>query len=314
MTAFFQELFRSVGRALGTLLALVAIISGWAAEPNVAFRDAALRVDITQAAFLNMNRNDVEASFKAFAETVGRRRGYRIQTTTTIFEDPLELRSAIQKGGSSLIIIDSWRYLSMGFNGLLKPYYIPADRGRVGKKYLILTRRDSGLDTVASLKGKDMVKLEFASVCMGAYWLETHLLANRLGPSEAFFSRVTSVGKPAAAVLPVFFGTRPACLVDEVSFQIMKELNPQVGRVLQSVAVSEVLVDAVVCLSLSGWPTDEYRKDLAQALGELHLDPAGQQILTLFKVEQLVPFQEAHLETMRALRKTYEESQIKANP
>jgi phosphonate transport system substrate-binding protein len=107
-------------------------------------------------------------------------------------------------------------------------------------------------------------------------------------------------------VLPVFFGNRDACLVDEPGFEVMKELNPQVGRGVQVFKASELLADALICLRGSTWSSEQFKGDLIKILGELHAEPVGQQILTLFKVSQLLPFEEKQLDTVRKLRVTYE--------
>ena len=86
----------------------------------------------------------------------------------------------------------------------------------------------------------------------------------------------------------------------------MKELNPQVGQALEAVAVSETFADVVICLREDGWITAKNKADTIQSLNELHLDPVGQQICNLFKIDRMVPFEEAQLDTMRNLRKTYE--------
>jgi hypothetical protein len=102
--------------------------------------------------------------------------------------------------------------------------------------------------------------------------------------------------------------------VDHFAFDLMRELNPQVGHELQVVASSEPYVENVLCLSDTGWPSDKAKADIAGVLADLHLEPAGQQILTLFKVGQLIPFQEAQLETVRQLRARYDQLSEEAKP
>ena len=46
---------------------------------------------------------------------------------------------------------------------------------------------------------------------------------------------------------------------------------------------------------------------LGGSLAELHLEPAGQQILTLFKISKLVSFEEWHFETVKKLRAQQEQ-------
>jgi len=79
-----------------------------------------------------------------------------------------------------------------------------------------------------------------------------------------------------------------------------------VGQALEAVAVSDTLADVVVCLREDDWKPEQFKSDTLQSLTELHLDPIGQQICTLFKVDRMVPFQETQLDTIRKLRAEYE--------
>ena len=47
---------------------------------------------------------------------------------------------------------------------------------------------------------------------------------------------------------------------------------------------------------------------------EIHNDPAGQQLLTLFKTDRLVPFAEQHMAAVRRLRENYVQSRKETQP
>lgn len=299
LTANFH---RCMAQGLGVLIAALCVLPSWADETNGGLKRESLGVGFTHAAFLNVNRNDVEASFRALVETLGRRRGYLVNFNTELFDDISAFRAALKRGTINLAIIDAWSYLSVDIGGVAPPFFVSMEQGKVGKKYVVLTRRGSGLNTLADLRGKEMVQYVAISFTMGPHWLETVLLENRLGTPATFFGRSESVGKPSAAVLPVFFGKKHACLVDESGFNIITELNPQVGKALQAVAVSESFADGFLCFSNAGWSSETFKLDLIQTLKELHLEPAGQQMLTLFRTDQLIPFQERHLDTVGSLR------------
>lgn len=294
--------------ALVALMVLPLIFPASADGEKGDMKAMPLEVGFTKYAFLNVNRNDVEASFKAFVQAVGRRRGYDLSARVKVFEDAPEFEAAIKSGSMELVIIDAWRYLAMDIHKLVTPLYITSHQGKFGKKYLLLTPQGSNVKTLSDLRGKDFVQVEVTNSNLGRPWLETLFLENRLGTPQTFFGRVESVGKPSAAVLPVFFGTKDACLVDEPGFEIMKDLNPQVGKGVQVVMASEALADGLICLRNENWSSEEFKRDMIEILGELHVEPAGQQILTLFKVSQLLPFQEAHLDSVKKLRMRYEKS------
>jgi phosphonate transport system substrate-binding protein len=277
-----------------------------AAAPAAELRRENLNVGFNPDAVLNMNRNDVEAAFKVFTETAGRMRGYAITPRIRIFHERPGFEAAIQGGALHLAIIDTWTFLTMDLAARMQPQFIAAFRDGDGKRYVVLTRRDGGPTRLADLRGKTIAEFAVANATIGRRWLDTELLAERRGRPEPFFGARELAGTPAAAVLPVFFRKVDACLVDEAGFEVMNELNPQVGRQLQTIARSPALVSAVICVATSGWTSEEYRQDLIRALGELHLDTAGQQILTLFKVHQLVPFREEQIQTVKALREAFD--------
>ena len=220
--------------ALGALLAFLGSDSAWAGENNGGLKPEALTVAFTKTAFLNVNQTDVEAGYKVLAQTVGRRRGYLVTAKVQVFNDAAEFESLFQDKVVRLIIVDAWRYLGMDTRQIT-PFFVSSEQGKVGKQYLLLTRQGSGLNTLTDLRGKEIVVYEVANTTQGRIWLETLLLENRCGTSDEFFARTDGVGKTTAAVLPVFFGKKHACVVDQASFELMKELNPQVGEKIQVV-------------------------------------------------------------------------------
>ena len=294
-------------RWLPLLMVLPALIAAKAAETNDGLIPVTLNVGFIRTCFLNVNRADAEGAFKALAETVGRKRGYHTTTQTQIYDTKEEIEAAITNGTINLAIVDSWKYLSMDLKGFMKPYFVSSEQGQAGKKYFLLTRRGSGLDSLVSLRGKEITELEMANSNAGKAWLDTLLLENHFGAQTDFFGEVEFVGKPALAVLPVFFGKKTACLVDHFSFDVMSELNPQVGKDLQAIATSEPFAENVICLSDTGWDSEKAKTGLIEILADLQSEPAGRQILTLFKIGPMIPFQEAQLDTVRQLRAKFEQ-------
>ena len=260
------------------------------------------RVGLSSACFRNVNRNDVVAAYRVFVEATGRRYGNVFRAETEVFDDASSFELALSQQPKHLAVIEAWQYLTMDVNRLLQPLYGVVERGKAGRKYVVLARRDSGIHSLADLREKKILELKHAHTSVGTVWLNSLLRAANLERAENFFAAVDVVEKPIAAVLPVFFGKYSACLVDESAFEIMKELNPQVGQTLQVVAESEPFADVVVCVAIRGWESEKLRADTIKSLGELHLQPTGQQILTLFKIDRMVPFEESQLDTIRKLR------------
>lgn len=293
---------RSVAAAFGLLAFLLVAARAPGAEPSAALTDVTMRIGFTQSCFVGVNQNDAEAAFKAFLLTVGKRYGYNVKSQTTIYSDDALFEKAIRDRSINLVIVDSWKYLAMNVGNFLKPTFVTVDQGRIGNKYLLLSRRGGKINSLAQLRGGQLVRLEAANASTGAVWLQTLLQANNLGTVNSFLAGLEVVSKPSAALLPVFFGKKDACMVTQSSFDVMRELNPQIGKDLQELASSELFTDIVICLSHDDWTSDKGKADLTKALGELHLEPAGQQILSLFKINQLIPFEEPYLDSVRKLQ------------
>lgn len=304
------------GVRLLSALAPVLLLAPWAARATGTNQSLpfVFHVAIAQVCFLGVNRNDAIAAYKAFLETRGRLRGETYIADPQVFDETPGLEAAIQQQPIHMAVMEAWQFLTMDVHRQMKPFFTVMVNGRVGRKYMVLTRRDSGLGTLRSLRGKSIIQTGTARANVGKCWLDTLLLSEGLEAQEKFFDSVEVVDKPTAALLPVFFGKRPACVVDEPSFQVMNELNPQLGQRLQTVAVSDAFADVVICFREDGWRSEQDKTDTIKSLNELHVDPVGQQICTLFKIDRVVPFQEAQLETTRKLRTTHASLQQEPSP
>lgn len=292
---------RAFVAAFAGLLCWLAVTCSASAQQN-GLTPLTLHFGFTRSSFRNVNVNDATTAFRIFAQTAARKRGYQMEVTVRLFEKPADCAAEIKNGHINMAMLDTWDYLGMDIQSNMEPVFVEVEQGAIFKEYLLLTHKDEGLTNLASLRGKDLMVLEGKGGNLSRAWLDWLLMQNHFDPKELFFGKLEPMGKPAAAVLPVFFKTKPACLVDRTAFQIMAELNPQVGQNLVATAVSDPYLENITCISRSGRPSEKVRKDLILGISELHLDPCGQQVLELFKIDQLVPFKEEYLESARKLQ------------
>ena len=290
---------------LGLLMVLIPL--GVQAQP-AALERAPLRAGFTSAAFNNVNVADAQAAFLVFAQTVGQRYGYDLDTETRVYPDAVAMQADIRSGWLMLAVVEGWQSLDLDIETEMEPAFIHDNGGEVLQEFVLYVRRGSGLNALADLRGRKILVHNGASNSLSGRWLEALLREHQLGPAEAFFTRVEPVAKPSAAVLPVFFGNEPACVVNRRSFAAITEMNPQVAQHLVPLAVSESLPVSITYLARQGYTSDHARRDMLQALAELHLEPDGRQILTLFKVDRLVPFQEEYRDSLRRLQARLAES------
>jgi ABC-type phosphate/phosphonate transport system substrate-binding protein len=258
-----------------------------------------LVVGFTAAHFVDINRADALAAMKVWIETVIGSRGFPLKARTVVYDGVASLTAALESGTPDLVILLTPEYVALRDRKFLDPQFVSVRGMSIGESYLVVSKKDSGLGSLADLRGRRLVAKIGARMSMAEYWLE-HCLAEAGQPALRDVCEAVEQEKNVSrTVLPVFFGKVDACLVSTNGFALMCELNPQLRRRLAPVAVSPCLVPSVTCLRTEY--KSKYRADVVEALGELHEEPRGQQILSLFGVDRLVPFDSKCLDTATVL-------------
>jgi ABC-type phosphate/phosphonate transport system substrate-binding protein len=305
MTRLFspmQGFVEAARRIAPGLLLGVAFLPASAAPPV----KATLHVGFGPTSFTGVNETDAKAAFKVFTQTVGRRRGYELEVVAHTFADEESLAAAVTNRSLHLAIMTGWSYLERGLERYIEPCFLPADSGHGPREYLLLARTDSAIREVNDLRGKRVLLLVNTNCEMSRHWYRTLLLEHRMDPASELAGGASAEEKPAGALLPVFFGKADACVVSRPIFDNMCELNPQVAKRLRILAVSEPLTDSITFLSYGPWDSPRQRPDMMESLRDLHTTPEGQQILTLFRINRMAPFEPAFLDGIRALRAKYD--------
>ena len=273
---------------------------------NAAPEHVPLHVGFGRTSFLTVNMADAKAAFKAFTRTVGVKKGYDLDVVVHTFESDDDFKAAVMSNSLHLVIMVAWDYLDANLEDHLEPRFLAIENGQGPREYVLLVKAEAPYQELLDLRGKDVILLENTNCEMSENWLNTLLLEEGLGDAGSFFGRSAMETKPTKTILPVFFGQADACVVNRLVLDMMSELNPQVGRQLRAIAVSEPLVDAVTYIARDGWDQSYHRADLLESLATLHEDPQGEQILTLFKADRLIPFEDGFMTGTRALKEKHD--------
>jgi hypothetical protein len=316
----FEHIF-SLGRALLNLNAVGRLLRPWllgalllvpasfravpAAEQEAPPELPPAHMDViySSSLFRTVSKNDAIAALRVWVETVSRNYGFLVDCHVAVAENVGEIKRRLQEGPISIVVLDPIEYFELAGLGVLEPAFT-GTRGKEDEslQYLLVTSRESGMTTISGLHCKTLVIQISSRADLGRMWIDVSLHDEGLGPLDRFFSSVRSVLTPSEAVLPVFFGRAGAGVVDRDSFEVMKEMNPQLGSRLRVLAVSPPVLNGIVCLDKR---LVRYREDLRKGLRELHETPAGKQILMVFRSNRLKPVNAEELERMRTLCTKY---------
>ena len=289
--------------------ALIALLCAAcpAAAPDAALESVTLHVGFGPRSFLGINETDAEAAYKVFTRSVGHGFGYDVDLIAHKYDSDEALAADAKDGVLHYAVTDVWSFLEEDLASHVEPRFLSARAGREPPdEYLLLVRGDAPCKNVQDLRGRHLLLLESVDCLYSLLWIRTLTLEN-VGETEAdFFGKTEVHSNPMDVLLPVFFGQSDACVATRSCFGTMCELNPQLGRSLRSIAVSEPLAGGLVCLSRQGWKSARHRGDMIESLETLHETPHGRQLLTLFKTDRLVPFEDRFALGTRALQERLE--------
>jgi ABC-type phosphate/phosphonate transport system substrate-binding protein len=285
------------------LLALAAGVlpaqqPGAAAAGDGKLRPSRLYGIVSSGLLPTLNHNDAVASIKAWFEIVGKERGFILDSKVETSNNLAEIRRRLTEGSVDLLILDITDYLRLERTGLVRPTLLGSRTaaGRPQYSYVLLVGPASGAQNLAGLRGKKLSYFSRHASNTSLAWLELTLGKERLGRAASFFGDAKSVSSPQECVLPLFFGRVDACIVDEVNLELLKEMNPQLGK-LRTLAKSVQLVDSVIALPVTPLP---YQQELIEAILGLHLGPRGKQLLMVFKTARLLAVRPGDLDSARA--------------
>lgn len=298
--------------ALGAVL-LSSALYGQHQDEALPPRPVALSVGFSSRIFFDANRDDARAITEVWVKTLIRELNETVEepgAETAVFNDSSEMIRALRAGGVDLLILLPLEHLEIRKAVPLEPILTGVAGVDVAYKYILLVRRDMGIGDLHQLKERELVVDMATRGNIPQMWLDTVLMKNGLPDSQDLFGRITEVNKSRQAVLAVFLGRADICLVSRQAFETMVELNPQLRRELEILAESPDLTVGLVCARKAIY--DKYKGLIQEGLVALNTKPQGRQLLTIFRLNALVPFEPVHLERILVLLEEY--SRLKPDP
>lgn len=281
-----------------------------ASEPQAELK--VIRVGYSKKLFKGVSLKDIQVAVELWAKQLTAQLGRPVAPKVLFFDSQAELVQASAAGEVDVANMDVLEYLDVRDRGILEPRLVSVIGDQVFEEYILLVRRDRGLDGLDALRGRHLVSVTAGprASSIPIIWLETVLLRKNLGLKETFFGRIQEVGKVSQAILAVFFGQADVCLVAKQMLKTMTELNPQVGEELSVVATSSPLLTGLVCFPHNGDP--ETQRFVLEGALQLHDHPRGRQILTLFGVNRMKLFRPTYLDSITALIEEYSDLEMRS--
>ena len=264
------------------------------------------RLSFSASMFHDVNQKDIMASLKVWILTVAKDLNIEVDPNPNIKSSIEGMRDFALHNHVSGFAALTPEILELSETFTFDRIAVGQTNGKVTDEYLLLVRADSKITDIEQLKGGSILFLNSSYMSLSKIWLESMLLENGLGTLQTFFKDQQQYQKPSQVVLPVFFKKQQACLIAKENFDIMGELNPQLGKQLRVLQQSPPFVTAGFAF-VHHEGKDSYRDEILNAMSNLDSSEAGRQLLTLTQSNSIVTYPISILDDSFALVRKHNE-------
>jgi ABC-type phosphate/phosphonate transport system substrate-binding protein len=258
-----------------------------------------IRIGCSSNSIMNADKKDVYVALNIWGKELLQSTSIKGEPVTTIFDDLKDLVAAVRNKEVDYVAMPILDYLGIRQSVDLEPVLLGTRNGQACEEYVLVVRQQSPWTEVKQLQGKKLLVQATAGVgSISLLWLDNLLIRQGLPVSASFFAPLKMVGKPSQAVLPVFFRQADACLVLRWAYDIMKELNPQIGSETKTLAMSPALLRGGFFMrkGLTG-----AKLTMIDGALEVGKSTKSKQLMALFNYESFIRFQPQWMQSTLSL-------------
>jgi len=246
-----------------------------------------IHVAIMEGGMDEPSLNDAKVATKIWFESIFAEEAGRVfRPDVQLYADPAAMKAALGKRAADILILGIDEFYALGGSAAFKRVFLYFRDGDVNEPYLLLTRRDGGITSLADLRGRKAILLDNIHTSLAERWLNSLLRRDGLPAVRQLAGKVVVEQKPSKCIQRVFFRNTDVCLVTEKSYRIAVELNPQLGKQLVVLAKSPPFIPSVIAVSVH--PTSGVGSALERAILLAHTKQRMRQLFRLFRIERLV--------------------------
>ena len=286
-------IFKSIPRIPAILIVLeFSILFAQPKSENAPFFNMAFSEKI----FVRVNQNDATALAKVLMENLLEESPFTIRTgSPNVYSSMKELEESVKNERNDLYILLPEEFLRLSKFGLIEPTAVPLRNNSVYDVYKIIVSKKNSIRNIKELKGKSILIGYSAGNDNPHLWLN-HLLSSKgMGEKEKYFESIETLEKSLPVILKVYFGQVDACIISEDNLNLAIEMNPRLGESLIALETSKPILRAILAERKS--KPEKNKKLLLDNLLNLDKTAEGKQVLTLFRIEKLIPYKEEYLKS-----------------
>lgn len=251
-----------------------------------------------------VNKTDALASMVlTMNEMVPNYKNYLAQIKPDIVNSVAEIKELIKQNKADIVGLFSLDYLEYKSELPLEPIFIVEREIQPGDKYVLVVKNDNRINSLSDLKSKLLYTYESRESEIINKWIFVEMKKEKVSNPSSIISAFVKISKPTMRLFPVFFGKADACIVSDMQFKSMCELNPQLKKKLKILVESPYLLTHVFSRN-----TDSKKYNMHNS-GQYAISSTntkqGQQLLKLFKATKVTKFEGKFLDPLQELVKEY---------
>lgn len=259
-----------------------------------------VRIGFSPAIFGSIDKKDAEAVINLYIQEFGK--ALNIKTEATLYSDVESIVSDLSAKRLDMVSSSVPDYYRISSQVETELAYTNTNNGRKTKKSILLVNTQSGINGLDDLKGKRL--LMGTADTIGNIFINTLILRKSNLPADQYFSSIRNISKPSKMILDLFFNKSDACLVDNWTFGTMSELNPQIKKQLKIITESPEIITSVTFFRKAfGENIKRDIKEIATVTGK---STYGEQLLMLFKSDDIAKLEASDLDSFKRLYEEYE--------
>lgn len=188
---------------------------------------------------------DVELGFNYQLESITKNKDYLMKIKVLSNDEQLSNmlleKKVLGYFGSPLLMVQYHKEFNLDL------LYSPVLNEKVLQRYILLVRRDAGIDQLLNLKNKTLSYCATDEV--GMMYLQKLIKDKKSGDIHQFFSKTVVKKNPNLAISAVFFKETQAVIVLEADFAVAAELNPQLKEQLVAIQTSPEYVTNILAVT-----------------------------------------------------------------
>jgi len=249
--------------------------------------DPPLRLGSSAAVLRGRNENDVVAAMTAWVRALSVESSIAAEPRWFVLRESGEVVRALRGRTIDALTLSLPELADLPAGLVTGPYFRDEVQGTPLVRYALVAVADGPVRAVGDLRGARVAFHDGDYAEVARLWLDARLVAEGRARLASSAAKVIATERASACVLDVFFGRVDACLVRQDVIAAAAELNPQVGKRLATVALSEPVAPSLFCFR-AGVPEGP-RDRLVQLVLHLHETVTGGQVMRVFRADRMAP-------------------------